>query len=122
MRKIKPNYNVTINVECNDREMIALALEEISRKILQGFNSGFDENEDGSYKFETDYTEEEIEEDARYEALDIEYYVGHRLVTIYDNENEEYIYKKFIDYDPEEIIEMLEEEFENIDVSKLVEV
>ncbi|MCR8994609.1 hypothetical protein [Brevibacillus laterosporus] len=45
-----------VNIELNGKTMsdIEDALEEAKRKISEGFGSGFDSNDSGSYSFQVD--------------------------------------------------------------------
>ena len=56
---MKLNKTITITLSGEDESDIELAFEEVVRVINEGYTNGFNENETGSYKFET--TEEEGE-------------------------------------------------------------
>lgn len=47
-----------IHVEGKTTEDLLLALEEVTRKVREGFTSGFDSNEDGRFQFDLQGSEE----------------------------------------------------------------
>lgn len=49
--------------DCKTLGDVELAIEEATGRILNGFTSGMDSNEDGSFTFEVDGDEEEISAD-----------------------------------------------------------
>lgn len=46
------DYNCTIKVEGETTEELLIALDEVKRLLDEGYYSGFDSNETGSYEFE----------------------------------------------------------------------
>jgi len=45
---------LTINIEGVTTTDLLMALDEVERLVLQGFKSGFDRNDSGSYRFDVE--------------------------------------------------------------------
>ena len=52
---------ITITIESKDDSGFESSIDEVKKKVLAGFTSGFDGNDDESYSFETKFSKEEIE-------------------------------------------------------------
>lgn len=51
MKKLK------IEIQGEEEDDLTLAIEQVSKKVVEGFTSGHDENDTGSYSFEVSEVE-----------------------------------------------------------------